>query len=151
MDAMESDCAESLKQAQAKLAKALKDFKLTKRKDLKELGQFIKPPPSLIPCFRASMILRGVPRAEKAEWDAIKADLKKESFINDFIALIEREKDNLVATRMNKLASITKLPELTVDKLRNVSLVAAQIYTVVLAVEAYYQAKVQAKLVNEKI
>ena len=97
------------------------------------------------------MILKGVPRAEKAEWEAIKADLKKENYIIDFIALIEREKNNLVATRMNKLAKITKLPELTVDKMRNASLFAAQIYSVVLAVEAYYEAKVQAKLVNEKI
>ena len=117
---------------------------------LKELSAFIKPPPSLIPCFRAALILKGVPRAEKAEWEAIKADLKKENYIIDFIALIEREKNNLVATRMNKLAKITKLPELTVDRLRNASTVAAQIYSVVLAVEAYYEAKVQAKLVNEK-
>ena len=103
---------------------------------LKELSAFIKPPPALIPCFRAALILKGVPRAEKAEWEAIKADLKKENYINDFIALIEREKDNLVATRMNKLAKITKLPELTVDKMHKVSTVAAQIYSVVLAVEA---------------
>ena len=79
-----------------------------KKRDFTDLLAVRKPTAAAILVGRATLVLLGVAKGDKAEWDAIKTEFKKQNFIESLASFIESEKDRLPAARMKKLAALTK-------------------------------------------
>ena len=83
-------------------------MKTVKKRDFTDILALRKPSAAVILVGRATLVLLGVAKGEKAEWDAIKTEFKKQNFIENLASFIESEKNRLPVARMKKLAALSK-------------------------------------------